>query len=217
MNKTPIITNGQDHHGVRVMEVQKRHIALIIIGIIAVVSVLLLYMYTLQRQAPDLLSLNPKIPMNIALRSPAINYGKEIPVKYTCDGADVSPPLNWTILEENPNIKSLLIVMFDPDAPHGTFIHWLIYNIPVNTKGLPENIPPLKVIAQGVQARNDFGKIGYAGPCPPPGTVHRYYIRIYALDTMLSIKSDDPRTILEKASKHVIIYGELMGTYKRKQ
>lgn len=199
------------------IELQKRHIALIAIGVLAIIATLILYTYTTQKQSSNLLSLNPDIPMNIALRSPAINYGKEIPVKYTCDGNDISPPLNWTILEENPNIKSLLIVMFDPDAPHGTFIHWLIYNIPVNIRGLPENIPPLKVIDQGVQARNDFGKIGYNGPCPPPGTIHRYYIRIYALDSMLNIASDDPRVILEKASKHVIIYGELMGTYGRKQ
>ncbi len=199
------------------IELQKRHIALIAIGVLAIIAILILYTYTTQKQSSNLLSLNPDIPMNIALRSPAINYGKEIPVKYTCDGNDISPPLNWTILEENPNIKSLLIVMFDPDAPHGTFIHWLIYNIPVNIRGLPENIPPLKVIDQGVQARNDFGKIGYNGPCPPPGTIHRYYIRIYALDSMLNIASDDPRVILEKASKHVIIYGELMGTYGRKQ
>ena len=195
----------------------KRYLVIMLIGIIAIIVVSLTYVYTLQKQLPDLLSLNPNIPMNIALSSPAISYGKEIPVKYTCDGNNISPPLNWTILETNPHIKSLLIVMFDPDAPGGTFIHWLIYNIPVNIKGLPEGIPPLKVIDLGVQSLNDFGKIGYGGPCPPPGSMHRYYIRIYALDTMLSITSDDPRTILEKASKHVIIYGELMGTYKREQ
>ncbi len=198
-------------------ELWKRRLIIILIGIIAVAIASLMYIHTLQKQAPNLLSLSPRIPMNIALRSPAISYGKEIPAKYTCDGNNISPPLNWTILETNSNIKSLLIVMFDPDAPRGTFIHWLIYNIPVNINGLPEGIPPLKVIDQGVQTLNDFGKIGYSGPCPPPGSMHRYYIRIYALDTMLSISSDDPRVILEKASKHVIIYGELMGTYKRKQ
>ncbi len=198
-------------------ELQKRYLVIILIGIIAIVTALLTYNYITQKQIPDLLSLSPDIPMNIALRSPVISYGKEIPVKYTCDGNNISPPLNWTILETNSNIKSLLIVMFDPDAPQGTFIHWLIYNIPVNVRGLPEGIPPLKVIDLGVQSLNDFGKIGYGGPCPPPGTTHRYYIRIYALDSMLSVSSDDPRVILEKASKHVIIYGELMGTYKRKQ
>lgn len=198
-------------------ELQKKHLAIVLVIIVVIITILLIYNYTAQKQIPDLLSLNPNIPMNIALRSPTISYGKEIPVKYTCDGNNISPPLNWTILETNPRIKSLLIVMFDPDAPGGTFIHWLIYNIPVNVKELPENIPPLKVIDIGVQSLNDFGKIGYGGPCPPPGSMHRYYIRIYALDAMLSISSDNPRTILEKAGKHVIAYGELMGTYRRKQ
>ncbi len=198
-------------------KLRRKHIIILLVGVAAIIMASLAYVQSIQRQMPDLLSLNPNIPMNIALRSPAFIYGKEIPVRYTCDGNNISPPLNWTILEENPKIRSLLIVMFDPDAPRGTFIHWLIYNIPVNVKGLPEGIPQLRVMDLGVQALNDFGKIGYDGPCPPPGSVHRYYIRIYALDSMLSISSDDPRAILEKASRHVIIYGELMGTYKRKQ
>lgn len=137
-----------------------------------------------------------------------------IPKKYACDGIDVSPPLVWTSVPEGT--KSFAIICDDPDAPRGTWIHWVIFNIPADTRELPENIPPQKTLIIGVkQGINDFRKIGYGGPCPPSGT-HRYYFYLYALDTEINLESGATKEQLLKAMKgHILAEGQLMGKYKR--
>ncbi|RMD91107.1 MAG: YbhB/YbcL family Raf kinase inhibitor-like protein [Calditrichaeota bacterium] len=150
----------------------------------------------------------------IKITSPAFSEGGMIPSKYTCDGQDISPPLNW---EKSPaGVKSFALICDDPDAPMGTWVHWVIFNIPADTTSLPENVPTIKVLKNGAkQGRNDFRKIGYGGPCPPGGT-HRYFFKLYALDTMLDLKSGISKDELLKAMEgHIVARGELMGKYRR--
>ncbi|MDH7517653.1 MAG: YbhB/YbcL family Raf kinase inhibitor-like protein [Candidatus Thermoplasmatota archaeon] len=145
---------------------------------------------------------------NMKLFSSAFRDGETIPSKYTCDGSDVSPPLSFSDVPENT--KSLALIMDDPDAPMGTWIHWLVWNIPVNKTVIEEN-EGLK-FPQGL---NDFGKIGYGGPCPPSGT-HRYYFKLYALDTMLNLNEGAKKEQLVSAmSGHIIEETQLMGKYSR--
>jgi len=142
------------------------------------------------------------------LSSTAFENGGAIPAEYTCDGADVSPALSFSDIPENA--KSLALIVDDPDAPMGTWVHWVVWNIPPNTTGFSkgENI----TFQQG---KNDFGKLDYGGPCPPSGT-HRYYFKLYALDTMLNLETGVTKKHLEDAmSGHIIEKVELMGTYSR--
>lgn len=150
----------------------------------------------------------------IRITSPAFEEGGMIPRKYTCDGSDVSPPLVWTSVPEGA--KTLALICDDPDAPMGTWVHWVVFNIPASTRELPENIPPQKTLASGAkQGINDFGKIGYGGPCPPGGT-HRYYFKLYALDTEINLEAGATKTELLKAMEgHILAQGQLMGKYKR--
>lgn len=145
------------------------------------------------------------------------NHGEKIPEKYTCDGADVSPPLK--IQNVPAQAKTIAIIVEDPDAPLGTFTHWIIWNIPAQEKVyIPQGVPQEGRVTdpiEAVQGINDFRKIGYNGPCPPPGKTHRYYIRVYALDTELNLKPGANRAELEKAIKgHVLAEGSLYGTYQ---
>ncbi len=151
---------------------------------------------------------------NMELTSSAFNEGAMIPGKYTCDGADVSPPLNWGALPAGT--KSLALICDDPDAPVGTWVHWVYYDIPAGTEGLPENVAPDERPTEGgTQGINDFRKIGYGGPCPPGGT-HRYYFKLYALDTTLNLSSGATKKQLLKAmEKHIIGQTQLMGKYRR--
>ncbi|UCD14459.1 MAG: YbhB/YbcL family Raf kinase inhibitor-like protein [Thermoplasmatales archaeon] len=142
------------------------------------------------------------------LSSPTFENGGSIPIEHTCDGVDVSPSLIFSELPENA--KSLALIMDDPDAPMGTWVHWVIWNIPPNITGFSqgENI----TFPQG---KNDFGKQKYGGPCPPSGT-HRYFFKLYALDTMLDLRAGATKRQLEKAmSGHIMVQAELMGTYSR--
>jgi Raf kinase inhibitor-like YbhB/YbcL family protein len=142
--------------------------------------------------------------------SSAFPEGGNIPSKFTCDGADTSPPLQ--IAEVPPGAKSLALVMDDPDAPSGLFTHWMVWNIPPQIGTVGEGPAP-----KGVQGTNDFGKSGYGGPCPPSGT-HRYYFKIFALDRELDLPSGAKRSQLDAALKgHVVAQGELMGRYSRKK
>lgn len=152
--------------------------------------------------------------MAIKLTSTAFEEGGMIPKKYTCDGEDVSPPLAWTSVPAG--IKSFALICDDPDAPMGTWVHWVIFNLPADSTGLPENIPPKKTLENGAkQGMNDFRKIGYGGPCPPGGT-HRYYFKLYALDTQIDLESGITKEQLLKAMKaHILSQGQLMGKYKR--
>ncbi|MCS7337824.1 MAG: YbhB/YbcL family Raf kinase inhibitor-like protein [Verrucomicrobiae bacterium] len=154
--------------------------------------------------------------MKIQVTSPAFQDGKPIPSKYTCDGEDVSPPLNWTNVP--PEAKSLVLISDDPDAPVGTWVHWVLYDLPPTTAGLSEGVPKSSELPNGAkQGINDFRRIGYGGPCPPPGKPHRYYFKLYALDTMLGLKPGATKAEVEKAMKgHILAQGQLMGTYQRK-
>jgi Raf kinase inhibitor-like YbhB/YbcL family protein len=152
--------------------------------------------------------------MTIKITSPAFNEGGMIPKKYTCDGLDVSPPLTWASAPEGT--KTFALICDDPDAPMGTWVHWVLFNLPGNINSLSENIPPQRTLSNNAkQGTNDFGKIGYGGPCPPGGT-HRYYFKIYALDTELNLAPGITKSNLLAAMKgHILGEGQLMGRYKR--
>ncbi len=149
----------------------------------------------------------------IKLTSVAFKDGQSIPSPYTCDGVNISPPLEWNGVPKTAT--TVAIVADDPDAPAGTFVHWLLYNLPADNIGLVENVPTSENLkAGGFQGKNDFGKIGYGGPCPPSGT-HRYFFKIYALDGDLPLKAGATKAELIKAMEgHIVLQGQLMGTYR---
>jgi Raf kinase inhibitor-like YbhB/YbcL family protein len=153
--------------------------------------------------------------MTIELTSTAFEEGGSIPAKLTCAGEDVSPYLEWHNVPEGT--KSLALICDDPDAPMGTWVHWVIYGIPADTTSLAEGVPPKESIdGVALQGKNDFKRIGYGGPCPPPGKPHRYYFKLYALDTEPDLKPGATKKDLEKAMKgHILAQGQLMGTFKR--
>lgn len=137
-----------------------------------------------------------------------------IPVKYTCDGENISPLLEWEGIPEEA--KFLALICDDPDAPMGTWIHWLVFNIPANTKGLPENILPERELKNGaLQGMNDFKKIGYGGPCPPSGE-HRYFFKLYALDDRINLPAGASKDqFLIAREGHVLGQASFMGKYSR--
>src|SRR5207253_1750197 len=138
-------------------------------------------------QNPASNSTPPTTGGSIKLTSAAFKEGEAIPRQYTCDGVNVSPPIEWSGVPKTAKIIS--IIADDPDAPSGTFVHWVLYNLPAENIGLVENLPATESLkAGGFQGENDFKKIGYGGPCPPSGT-HRYFFKIYALDTELLLKA----------------------------
>ncbi|MCX7771085.1 MAG: YbhB/YbcL family Raf kinase inhibitor-like protein [Proteobacteria bacterium] len=143
------------------------------------------------------------------ITSPAFSNNTLIPKKYTCDGEDVNPPLEFH--EVPANAKSLALIVDDPDAPMGTWVHWVLFNIPPNYKGIEENSVPEGAI-EGI---NDFKKLKYGGPCPPSGT-HRYFFKLYALDSLINLKGTIKKDDLERAMKgHIIEKAELIGLYSR--
>ncbi len=153
--------------------------------------------------------------MAFELLSPAFSSGADIPVKHTCDGPDLSPPLRLT--EPPAKTKSLALIMDDPDAPVGTWVHWVLYDMPVALRELAEGLPGGDVLGVGTQGLNDFRKVGYGGPCPPRGPAHRYFFKLYALDIELNLPSRKTKADLLKAMEgHVLEQAELMGRYKRK-
>lgn len=146
--------------------------------------------------------------MTIQLTSAAFQEGGTIPKKYTCDGQNISPQLDWSGLPDQT--KSLVLIVDDPDAPGGTFVHWVLYALPADLKGLSEGA------STGVQGANSFRKSGYGGPCPPKGSTHRYFFKLYALDTSLSLKPGASKADVEKAAGgHILAQGQLMGKYGR--
>jgi Raf kinase inhibitor-like YbhB/YbcL family protein len=151
--------------------------------------------------------------MAITLTSTAFSEGAPIPSDYTCDGADISPPLAWS--EVPSGTQSLALIVDDPDAPRGTWVHWVLYNVPATVTELPPNVPLERSLPNGAkQGRNDFGKIGYGGPCPPRGT-HRYYFKLYALDTQLALDAGATKQeLLDAMAGHILAEGQLMGTYR---
>jgi len=150
------------------------------------------------------------------ITSPAFTDSSMVPSKYTCDGQDISPPLEWK--DVPAGTKSFALICDDPDAPIGTWVHWVAYNISPNITKLDENVKPEKesknVMRQG---NNDWSKIGYGGPCPPGGT-HRYYFKLYALDNMLDLKSGPTKAQLLQAMKgHILAESQLIGKYTRQR
>jgi len=156
-------------------------------------------------------------PVAIELTSSAFQNGGAIPVRYTCEGENLSPPLAWSAL---PNgATSVALICDDPDAPAGTWVHWVLYNLPATATELREKVAPAAALPNGArQGTNSFQKIGYGGPCPPPGKAHRYFFKLYALDSELGLKSAPTKEELVQAMEHHILgEGQLMGTYQRKK
>jgi Raf kinase inhibitor-like YbhB/YbcL family protein len=153
--------------------------------------------------------------MQIQVRSSAFKEGGMIPKHYTSDGQNISPPLEWGAVPGGT--ESLALVVDDPDAPTGTWVHWVLFNLPADIKKLPENVSPEKVLPNGAkQGINDFQQIGYGGPCPPKGT-HRYYFKLYALETSLDIEPGITKAdLMEAIEEYVLAVGTLIGKYQRK-
>ncbi|MFP4112915.1 MAG: YbhB/YbcL family Raf kinase inhibitor-like protein [Spirochaetales bacterium] len=151
----------------------------------------------------------------ITVESGAFEHQGPIPAKYTCDGANASPALSWTGAPEAT--KSYALIVDDPDAPGKTFVHWVYYDIPESVASLPEGVPAVDRPSQGgTQGVNDFGKAGFGGPCPPGGT-HRYFFKVYALDTRLGLVAGATKQeVVTAMETHVLAQGTLMGTYGRK-
>ncbi|OGW74667.1 MAG: phosphatidylethanolamine-binding protein [Omnitrophica bacterium RBG_13_46_9] len=153
--------------------------------------------------------------MALELKSPAFKNGEFIPARYAGTGEDLSPPLEWSDVPEGT--KSFALISDDPDAPVGTWVHWVLYDIPADKKNLPEGIRKDKILADGAkQGMTDFRRIGYGGPYPPPGPAHRYYFKLYALDTKLNLEPGLSKEELERAMQgHIVGKAELVGKFKR--
>ncbi|MFH1724817.1 MAG: YbhB/YbcL family Raf kinase inhibitor-like protein [Elusimicrobiota bacterium] len=157
------------------------------------------------------------MPMDI--RSVAFQNNGTIPKKYTCDGDDASPQLTWTGVPEGT--KSLALIMDDPDAPSGAWVHWVLYDMPGEAKGLPEGVEKKETLAGGAKQGacwgvESFSRVGYYGPCPPPGKPHRYYFKLYALDTALDLSPKaDKAWLLQAMEGHILAQAELVGRYGR--
>jgi Raf kinase inhibitor-like YbhB/YbcL family protein len=163
----------------------------------------------------------PEIPatevtMALELTSEAFLNGQSIPAKYSCTGKDISPALTWS--EPPAGTQSLALIMDDPDAPGGTWVHWVLYNIPADRRDLPEDLP---VTGKNIDpeaiyvGKNSWGNIGYGGPCPPSGT-HRYFFKLYALDTLISLLPGATKEqVLREMEGHILAQAEQMGTFKK--
>jgi hypothetical protein len=152
--------------------------------------------------------------MTLQLSSPAFEDGSAIPQEYSCDGDDSSPALFWGELPDQT--KSIALIMDDPDAPVGTWVHWVLYDLPGNRTEIPENVPKSgQLPGGGTQGSNSWGRSGYGGPCPPGGT-HRYFFKLYALDAPLDLASGATKEdLLQAMEGHLLDQGQLMGTYSR--
>lgn len=153
--------------------------------------------------------------MAFELTGSVFKEGELIPNKYTCEGSDLSPPLRWN----NPpaGTRSFVLIVDDPDAPVGTWVHWVLYNIPIDVRGLAEGLPALETLPNDArQGLNDFKRIGYGGPCPPPGPPHRYVFTLYALDRDLNLKPRATKTqVLDAMKGHVLGEAHLTGRFGR--
>ncbi len=152
--------------------------------------------------------------MAFQLTSSAFEHEGPIPGKYSCDGENVSPPLRWGDPPEGA--QSFALIFDDPDAPAGTWVHWVLYNIPGEARALPDAVPAeVKLVDGSLHGKNSWRRMDYGGPCPPGGT-HRYFFKLYALDTMLDLPAGATREQLEQAMEgHILAQAELMGTYTR--
>lgn len=145
--------------------------------------------------------------------SSAFGRDEFMPTQYTCDGANISPPLEWQDLPDDT--QSLVLIVEDPDAPHGTFTHWVLYDLPTSCQALAENVDLAKLNGEVKQGKNDFAKLMYGGPCPPDGT-HRYFFKLYALDQRLNLPAGASKAdVLEAMNDHVLDSATVMGQYTR--
>jgi Raf kinase inhibitor-like YbhB/YbcL family protein len=154
-------------------------------------------------------------PGKLELKTTAFRPGGPIPTQFTCSGANHSPALTWS--SPPPRTQSFVLIVDDPDAPAGTWVHWVVYNLPASARQLPEHVPAGDALqGGGKQGVNDFPTNGYGGPCPPPGKPHRYFFRLYALDTVLNLRTPVRRKEVDSAMKgHILAQAELMGTFER--
>jgi Raf kinase inhibitor-like YbhB/YbcL family protein len=157
--------------------------------------------------------------MAFTLTSPAFSEGGTIPPKHTCSGADLSPPLQWS--GAPAGTKSFALILDDPDAPPGTWVHWVVQGIPADANGMEEGVPKKETLPDGTRQGlawgvESFSRVGYSGPCPPPGAPHRYYFKLYALDAPLNLPAKATKFDVEKAMKgHVLGEAKLMGKFGR--
>ncbi len=157
--------------------------------------------------------------MPLELKSTAFAANAAIPKKHTCDGADLSPELSWSGVPKGT--KSLALIMDDPDAPPGTWVHWVLYDLPPEVSKLSEGLPKKEALANGAKQGlcwgvEDFDRVGYYGPCPPPGSPHRYFFKLYALDKVLGLPSRQTKAqVLKALEGHILAQAELVGIYKR--
>lgn len=186
----------------------KYFFGIIIIILVTYISISLYNFYNKNNDKQEVL-LNKNRTMQIT--SPEFEHQKQIPGKYTCDGENINPPLQFSGIPQQA--KSLVLIVDDPDAPMGTWVHWIVYNIPPSITEIKENS-----ILNGIEAKTSFGKTGYGGPCPPSGS-HRYFFKLYALDNELQIpdpKKADKKIVEEHMQGHILDKAELIGIYKRK-
>ncbi len=181
--------------------------SLVFVIIILVIAGIVYWLIPKQKEADDISTI-PQLE-NMTITSPAFSHNGQVPLKYTCDGEDINPPL--TISGVPANAKSLVLIVDDPDAPRGTWVHWTVWNIKPDTTSIGENSLPMGA----VEGTTDFGRTGYGGPCPPSGT-HRYFFKIYALDTLINLSSSARKADIEKVMEgHILDQTELIGLYKR--
>ncbi|HKK27220.1 MAG TPA: YbhB/YbcL family Raf kinase inhibitor-like protein [Gemmatimonadota bacterium] len=154
--------------------------------------------------------------MSLDVSSPAFGEGESMPSRFTCDGENVSPPLAWRGVPDGA--AALAVIVDDPDAPAGTWVHWVLYGLDPGTSELPEGVPARDTVLGGArQGRNDFEDIGYGGPCPPGGQEHRYRFEVYALDAVPGLAPGATKAdLLEAMEDHVLAEGRLTGTYRRR-
>lgn len=179
--------------------------------LILILAIFGFYLFQKKLKPAKELKIQPtEIIMELRLTSPFFENQGQIPVKYTCDGQDINPPLKIEGVTEE--VKSLALIVDDLDAPIGTFTHWLFWNVSPAKKEIEENSLP----AGAIQGKNDFGKIGYGGPCPPRGPSHRYFFKLFALDSQLDLEKGASKKELEKAmTGHILDQTSLVGLYQR--
>jgi Raf kinase inhibitor-like YbhB/YbcL family protein len=189
-------------------------------GLVIVLSFLsVAELFISQAQTTKPLKSNQKgeVKMDFKLESPVFSNGSMIPEKYSCDGEDISPVVEWKNVPEGT--QSLALIMDDPDAPAGIWVHWVIYDIPPSNNRLPENVSKKDIKLSGtlsgaLQGTNSWGNTGYGGPCPPRG-VHRFFFKLYALDTLLKQENLNKKKLLDAMKNHILAQTELMGKYQR--
>lgn len=183
-------------------------ILIVIVVVLAIIAV-----FYIPKGAPKATPTLRKVG-KLLVDSKAFKNYTRIPAKYTCDGLDASPPLSWK--GAPPETKAFIVIVEDPDAPKGIFTHWVLYGIPANVTSLPEGVPKEPTTPYGMQGFNDFGRIGYNGPCPPPGKPHRYVFKVYAVDAVPPMGPGARKTEVEEfALEHAVAVGILVGLYGR--